>query len=156
MSSIESEYGEQSESLDEIRARFDEWTRNGPTWEKELTVQTLIIWDWLSDHVGIVRDIRGMVREPPFLSKMHNEVWAHFESHPPEETRDAARVRMIVMAEFERSISSCVDLTEATRGELIKYLREPTHTFESKFRRIVGLSPLLGGEENEHLVKGNV
>ena len=145
MSSIESEYGEQSESLDEIRARFDEWTRNGPFWEKELTVQALIVRDWLSDHVGFVRDIRGMAQEPPVLSKIHDEVWAHFENHPPEETKDAGRVRMIVKAEFEKAISSCPDLPEATREELIKYLKEPFHTHESSIRRTVGLSPLSGG-----------
>ena len=147
MSSIESEYGEQSESLDEIRARFDEWTRNGPTWQKELTSEALIIWDWLSDHVAAVRDIRGMVRKPPCLSKMSNEVWTHFENHPPEETEDAGSARMIVMAELERAISSCPDLPEATREDLIKYLREPFHTYENKFRKVVGLNPIQGGED---------
>ena len=144
LSSIESEYGEETESLD--KARFDEWTRNGPTWQKELTSEALIIQGWLGDHVGLVRDARGMAREPPFLSKIQKEVWTHFENHPPEETRNVGRVRMIVMAEFERAISSCLDLPEATRQDLLKYLKEPSHTFESKFRGIVGLGPLSGGE----------
>ena len=145
LSSIESEYGEETESLD--KARFDEWTRNGPTWQKELTVQSLIIWGWLNDHISIVRDIHGMAREPPLLSKIHDEVWTHFENHPPEGTKDAGRIRMIVKAEFERAISSCPDLPEAIREELINYLKEPSHTYESKFRKVVGLNPIQGGED---------
>jgi hypothetical protein len=145
LSSIESEYGGQSEELD--RARFDEWKRNGPTWQKELISEALIIQGWLGSHVPLVRDARGMAREPPFLSKIQKEVWTHFENHPPEETKDVGRVRMIVMAEFERAISSCPDLPEETRQDLLKYLREPSHTHESLIRRTVGLGPLPGGED---------
>ena len=148
LSSIESAYGEQFGSLD--RERFDEWKKNGPTWEKESTVQALIIREWLGSHVGLVRDIHGIAREPPLLSKIHDEVWTHFENHPPEETRDVGRVRMIVMAEFERAISSCPDLPEATREDLLKYLKEPSHSYESSFRRTVGLLP--GGKDGNEKI----
>jgi hypothetical protein len=53
---------------------------------------------------------------------------------------------MIVIAEFERAVSSCPDLPEVIREDLLKYLREPFHTRENLFRRVVGLNPLQGAE----------
>ncbi|MGZ6224719.1 MAG: hypothetical protein ACXWMH_04315, partial [Syntrophales bacterium] len=147
LTSIESEYG-QSDSFEQ--ARFDEWKKNGPTWQKESTVQDLIIWGWLDDHLGFVRDIRGMVRKPPLLSKIHGEVWTYFKNNPPEETKDGGKIRAIVIAQFERVISSCMDLPEPTREELIKYLKEPTHRFESEFRRTVGLP--IGGKDGHEKI----
>jgi hypothetical protein len=146
LSSIESEYGWESESFE--RARYDEWKRNGPTWQKEVISEAFIIWDCLlGNHVALVRDIHGITCDPPFFSKIRNEVWTHFENLPPEETKDVGRVRMIVMAEFERAVSFCLDLPEATREDLLKYLKEPSHTHESLFRRTVGLGSLPGGED---------
>jgi hypothetical protein len=83
LSSIESEYGEQSESLE--RAKFEEWKKNGPTWQKEVISEALIIWNWLlGNHVALVRDIHGITYDPPFFSKIRNEVWTHFGNLPPE------------------------------------------------------------------------
>jgi hypothetical protein len=52
-----------------------------------------------------------------------------------------------MIAEFERAVSSCPDLPEVIREDLIKYLREPFHTRENLFRTVVGLNPLQGAED---------
>ncbi len=56
--------------------------------------------------------------------------------------------RARVIAEFERAVSSCPDLPEATRQDLLNNLTEPFHTYESLFRETVGLGPLSGGEDD--------
>ncbi len=144
LSSIESEYGEQTDPLE--GARFDEWKKNGPAWQKEIICQALIVRDWLGNHTDLMRGNRGITRDPPFFSKIHYEVWTHFANLPPEETRDVGRARVI--AEFERAVSSCPDLPEATRQDLLNNLTEPFHTYESLFRETVGLGPLSGGEDD--------
>jgi hypothetical protein len=145
LSSIESQYGRETESLE--GAKFEEWKKNGLTWQKEIISEALILKDRIGNSIGLERDVHGITLDPPFLSKIRDEVWTHFENLPPEETRDVGRVRMIVMAEFERAVSSCLDLPEATKEVFLNYLKKPFHTRENLFRTVVGLNPLQGGED---------
>lgn len=145
MSSIESQYGWQTESLE--RAKFDEWKKNGAMWQKEVISLALILKDRIGDRIGLMREVDGITPDPPFLSEIRNEVWTHFENLPPEETKDVGRARII--AEFERAVSSCPDLPEASKEVYLENLKKPFRSRENIFRRVVGLdSLLLHGEED--------
>ena len=152
LSSIESQYGEQSESLE--RARYDEWKKNGPTWQKEVISLALILKNRIGDSIGLERDVHGITLDPPFLSppfllKIRDEVWTHFENLPPEETRDIDSSR--VVGEFEKVVSSCLDLPEATKEVFLNYLKKPFHTRENLFKKVVGLNPLQGEGDDKGL-----
>jgi hypothetical protein len=143
LSSIESEYGWESESFE--RARFDEWKKNGFTWQKEIISEALILKYRIGDRVGSGKDNYGIIIDPPFLSEIWHEVWTHFENHPPGETRDVGRDR--VVGEFEKVVSSSLDLPDATKEVFIESLKKPFHTRENLFRTVVGLNPLEGEKD---------
>jgi len=92
-------------------------------------------------------DLDETTLDPPLFPKILHEVWTHFEKLSPEATRDVGRVRMIVIAEFERAVSSCLDLPEAIKGVFLKSLKNPSHTREDLLRRVVGLDPLQEGRK---------
>jgi hypothetical protein len=144
LSSIESQYGWQTDSFE--RARFDEWKKNGPAWQKEVISEALILKNRIGAHIESVRDVHGFTLDPLFFSKIYHEVWTYFENLPPEETKDVDRSRIV--GEFEKVVSSHLDLSEATREALLESLKKPFHTRENIFRRVVGLNPLQGeGDE---------
>jgi len=147
LSSIESQYCEQFESLE--RAKWDEWKKNGPTWQKEVISEGLILKYRIrvADRIPVVRDANGMPLDLPFLSEIRNKVWIHFENLPPEETKDVGRDQ--VVSEFKRVVSACMDIPPVTKETYLESLNEPFHSRENKFRKVVGLGPL-EGEENGH------
>ena len=144
MDSLNRLLGIDSESFE--RAKFEEWKKNGEAmWQKEIISLALILKYRIGDRVGLGRDLQGITLDPPFLSEIWHEVWTHFENLPLEEIRDVDRGQAV--SEFEKVISSSLDLPEATREDLLKSLKKPFHTRENLFRRVVGLNPL-EGEEN--------
>jgi hypothetical protein len=155
LNSIESEYREQFESLD--KATYNEWKKSGVQWEKEIICQHLILDHRLgdSDQVRLVEcginisEPSFKLFEPVFLSQICHEVWTHFQNLPPEQTRDVGRDQVI--SQFEKVISSSTDIPEATKEVYLKYLKEPFRPGENKFRKVVGLNPLQG-EDDDHKV----
>jgi hypothetical protein len=143
LSSIESQYGRETESLE--GAKFEEWKKNGLTWQKEIISEALILKYRIGDRVGSGKDNYGIIIDPPFLSEIRNEVWTHFENLPPEEIRDVDRGRAV--SEFEKVISSSLDLPDATKEVFIESLKKPFCSRENFFRTVVGLNPLQGGED---------
>lgn len=143
LSSIESQYGWQTDSLE--RAKFDEWKKNGAMWQREIISEALILKARLGDRIGLMREVDGITPDPPFLSEIRNEVWTHFENLPPEETRDVGRSR--VVSEFEKVISSSLDLPDATKEVFIESLKKPFCSRGNLFRRVVGLNPLEGEKD---------
>jgi hypothetical protein len=104
-------------------------------WQKEIISQALILED-------LLMDLDETTLDPPFLSKIRHEVWTHFEKNPPEAARDVGSVRTIVIDEFEKVVSSCLDLPKAIKEVFLESLKNPSHTHEDSSRRIVGLGPL--------------
>jgi hypothetical protein len=135
--------------------KWDEWKRIGPTWQKEITSQCLILSDRLGNQIGQVECGASISEpsfkffEPVFLSQICHEVWTHFQNLPPEQTRDVGRDQVI--SQFEKVISSSTDIPEATKEVYLKYLKEPFRPGENKFRKVVGLNPLQG-EDDDHKV----
>ena len=146
LSSIESQYCEQFESLE--RAKWDEWKKNGPRWQKEVISEALILKYRIriADRIPVVRDANGMPLDLPFLSEIRNKVWIHFENLPPKETKDVGRDQ--VVNEFKRVVST-MDISQATKEAYLESLKKPFSSNENKFRKVVGLNPLQG-EENGH------
>lgn len=143
LSSIEGQYGWEIDSFE--RANFDEWKKNGAMWQREVLSEALILEYGIGAHIESVRDVHGITLDPPFLLKIYDEVWTYFENLPLEETRDVKRSR--VVGEFEKVVSSHLDLPEGTREALLKSLKKPFHTRENIFRRVVGLDPLEGEKD---------
>ncbi len=101
----------------------------------------MILMDRLNDRQGEQR----FTPDSPLLSEIHNEVWTHFENLPPEETKAPGRSQ--VVGEFEKVISSRLELPEATKELFLESVKKPFHTRENIFRKVVGLSPLQGEED---------
>src|SRR5512143_2217107 len=91
LSSIESQYCEQFESLE--KATYEEWKKSGPQWQKWVISESLILRYRIriADRIPVVRDANEMPLDLPFLSEICNKVWIHFENLPPEETKDVGR-----------------------------------------------------------------
>jgi hypothetical protein len=131
--------------------RWEEWKMNAPVWQKEIISERLILKYRLGDRIGRVECGASISEpllkffEPLFLSEICDKVWVHFGNLPPEETVG----RHQVLDEFERIVSSSIDIPDATKEAYLESLRQPFHSSENKFREVVGLSQLQG-EENGH------
>lgn len=143
LNSIESEYGGQLESFSDSfkKAKFDEWKKVGPVWEKLVTCQALILMNRINSRQGEWK----IDPDSPFFSKIRNEVWTHFKNLSPEEIKDINEKN--VTDEFEKAVSSSPELAEELKKMFLKCLREPFQNRENIFRRVVGLNQLHGGED---------
>ena len=96
--------------------------------------------------MGLERKDYGITVDREILFKIYCKV---FGKHPPRETGDVDGIRMIVIVEFKKVISSFPNLPKAVREALLKCLREPFCKGENVFREVMGLKPLQGEEDDK-------
>ena len=113
---------------------FEEWKANGAVWEKLIVCETLLLLD---------RANNGKERITlDSLSEIQSRVWGYFKNLS---SKDVGEVK--VRDEFLKVVSSSPELPEELRAALLESLKQPFEARENKFRGIVGLNLIQGGED---------